>query len=228
MNNIRLKKSCSRYDSKNFGRRGVAPIIATLLLVVIAVVGGSLIFSFSQGFFATAQISDSPQIEHINILGYDATDGDTLQFHDGFVSTGMDLYGNGTSNGLNESEYVAVYLKNESVNKITISEIRIVGDIYTYEDFGGATLPTFTNDCSATTIGNLDCGEYTLVTKGDGPSFEGVTVNSSSPSLEPGQTATLIFALEKDVKTGRDMQFKLSTAGGAVFVGTLQSGQLSG
>ena len=34
----------------------VAPIIATLLLVAIAVVGGSIIFVFSQGFFASAGV----------------------------------------------------------------------------------------------------------------------------------------------------------------------------
>jgi len=44
----------------------------------------------------------------------------------------------------------------------------------------------------------------------------------------PGSVAGLIFALEKDVKSGRDMQFKLSTSSGAVFVGTLNSGQQSG
>jgi flagellin-like protein len=66
-------------------RRGVAPVIATLLLVAIAVVGGSIVFVFSQGFFSSAQISGSPNIESIKILGYDATDGNATQFHDGFV-----------------------------------------------------------------------------------------------------------------------------------------------
>lgn len=45
-----LHKNKSR-GSKNFPRRGVAPVIATLLLVAIAVVGGSIIFVFAQGFF---------------------------------------------------------------------------------------------------------------------------------------------------------------------------------
>ena len=37
--------------------KAVAPVIATLLLVAIVVVGGSIIFVFSQGFFSNAEIS---------------------------------------------------------------------------------------------------------------------------------------------------------------------------
>jgi len=59
--------------------RAVAPVIATLLMVAIAVVGGSIIFVFSQGFFSQAQISGTPTIELIKIVGYDARDVTTLQ-----------------------------------------------------------------------------------------------------------------------------------------------------
>ena len=40
--------------------RAVAPVIATLLMVAIAVVGGTIIFVFSQGFFSSSQISGRP------------------------------------------------------------------------------------------------------------------------------------------------------------------------
>jgi len=210
------------HTNKMTSRRAVAPVIATLLLVAIAVVGGSIIFVFSQGFFSSAQISGSPQIESVKILGYDATDGDKLVFHDGFQSTTADLTGNATSDGLKATEYVGVYLKNDSVNKITFSEIRVAGDVYTYVDLAGAAIPSYT-----TGLGTLGDPEYTIVAIGNGIG-EGETIDSSAPSMEPGQQATLIFALEKDVKSGRDMQFKLQTASGAVFVGTLNSGQQSG
>jgi flagellin-like protein len=210
------------HTNKMTSRRAVAPVIATLLLVAIAVVGGSIIFVFSQGFFSSAQISGSPNIESVKILGYDATDGDQMLFHDGFQSTGLVAYGNSTaSDGLKQNEYVGVYLKNDSVNKITFSEIRVAGDIYTYEDLAGAALPAWDS-------GTLPAATYTIVATGDGIPGEGETINSSSPSMEPGQQATLVFALEKDVKSGRDLQFKLQTASGAVFVGTLNSGQQSG
>jgi flagellin-like protein len=210
------------HTNKMTSRRAVAPVIATLLLVAIAVVGGSIIFVFSQGFFSSAQISGSPNIESVKILGYDATDGDEMLFHDGFQSTGAVAYGNSTdSDGLKADEFVGVYLKNDSVNKITFSEIRVAGDIYTYEDLAGDPLPAWNS-------GTLPAKTYTIVSVGDGAGGEGETINSSAPSMEPGQQATLVFALEKDVKSGRDLQFKLQTASGAVFVGTINSGQQSG
>lgn len=199
-------------------RRAVAPVIATLLLVAIAVVGGSIIFVFSQGFFSSAQISGSPQIESIKILGYDATDGDLSTSHDGYEASV--LTGNSTSNGLKANEYIFVYVKNDSVNKVTFSEIRLAGDVYTYIDFAGAVLPTWNT-------AGLEASEYTMVAVGDGV-VEFETIDSSAPELQPGQEATIVLELEKDVKTGRDMQFKLSTANGAVFVGTINSGQQSG
>jgi len=198
-------------------RRAVAPVIATLLLVAIAVVGGSIIFVFSQGFFSSAQISGSPQIESVKILGYDATDGAEMQYHDGVTS--QVATGNATSNGLNAGEYVGVYLKNDSVNKITIGELRIAGDIYIYVDGTGSALTAWTG-ANAT----FPTGSYTLIDVGTGD----VTIDSSSPTLEPGQQATVVFVLEKDVKSGRDLQFKLQTAAGAVFVSTINSAQQSG
>ena len=153
-------------------RRAVAPVIATLLLVAIAVVGGSIIFVFSQGFFSSAQVSGSPNIESVKILGYDATDGNRTQFHDGLTPLGL-ASGNNTSNGLQEDEYVTVYLKNDSVNKVTFSEIRLAGTIYTYQDFSGADLPDYGNALNAT--------EYTIVVIGDDGTGEAVTLNSSAP-----------------------------------------------
>jgi len=46
--------------------------------------------------------------------------------------------------------------------------------------------------------------------------------------FQPGQTATVILALDTDFKSGRDTQFKLTTTNGAVFVGTVVIGQQSG
>jgi flagellin-like protein len=140
------------HTNKMTSRRAVAPVIATLLLVAIAVVGGSIIFVFSQGFFSSAQISGSPQIESIKILGYDATDGNSTQFHDGI--TGNVTSGADDSLGLQTDEYVTVYLKNDSVNKVTLSEIRLAGTVYDYAA-GSGTLPNFG--------GALVAGDYQVV-----------------------------------------------------------------
>ena len=236
MNNyIQLKKTHARCVSQNFQRPGIAPVIATLLLVAIAVVGGSIIFVFSQGFFATAQISGSPQIESIKILGYDATDGDELQFNDGISTSSADLAGNSISDELRSGEYIAVYLKNNSVNQITINEIRLAGTVYPFIDLGaqGALMPYTTVAGAAcadpTSSSELDCGEYTMVSQADdGTGTDGLLSTTRAPELQPGQEATVVIAIEKDVKIGRDMQFRLATTNGAVFITTIQSGQQSG
>jgi len=211
------------HTNKMTSRRAVAPVIATLLLVAIAVVGGSIIFVFSQGFFSSAQISGSPNIESIKILGYDATDGNATQYHDGFV-TNQTATGASASDGLKAGEYIAVYLKNDSVNKVTFSEIRLAGEVYSYVDKGGANLPAYSTD-----IGATNTAEYTIVVEGyvDGTNHD-ITLDSSSPSLQPGQQATMMIQLENDIKSGRDLQYKRTTSSGAVFVGTPQTGQQSG
>ncbi|GFN40744.1 MAG: hypothetical protein YK1312THETA_50001, partial [Marine Group I thaumarchaeote] len=50
---MRSKWKLARWRTKH---RAVAPVIATLLMVAIAVVGGTIIFVFSQGFFNQAQV----------------------------------------------------------------------------------------------------------------------------------------------------------------------------
>ena len=185
-------------------RRAVAPIIATLLLVAIAVVGGSIIFVFSQGFFSSAQVSGSPNIESLKFTGYDATDGVTLLVHDGAAYAAANTAGNGLITG----EEVAIYVQNNGVGKATMGEIRFAGSVYTY--LPGTTVFTGT--------GNV----YHIMNDAT------TSLNTTAPELQPGQQATIVLELGENVKSGRDAQFKLSTANGAVFVGTVIAGQQSG
>lgn len=190
-------------------RRAVAPIIATLLLVAIAVVGGSIVFVFSQGFFSSAQVSGAPNIESLKFTGYDATDGAALKLHDGGQTTATT---GSAGNGLTTGERVAVYVQNQGVNKVTLGEIRFAGSVYSYSP--GATLGNFVNGTGAT---------YSILTQSPG-----TLVSTTSPEIQAGQQATVILDLAENVKTGRDAQFKLSTSNGAVFVGTVIAGQQSG
>ncbi len=223
-----MTKLQSKY--KLTSRRAVAPVIATLLLVAIAVVGGSIVFVFSQGFFSSAQISGSPNIESLRIIGYDATDGPVLQIHDG-LATGV-LQGNATNNGLVANERVAVYIQNNSVQKVTLGEIRFAGTVYSFVP--GVT--TGLADPFGTVGGDLyDAGllsaSYMIVTKSNGvlgSETAATVLDATAAEIQPGQQATLLIQLDENVKIGRDAQFKLSTANGAVFVGTIIAGQLSG
>jgi len=216
--------------SKNIPRRGVAPIIATLLLVAIAVVGGSIIFVFAQGFFSTAQVSGTPSIELVKIIGYDARDVVKVKAHDGIEiegEKGKDCCG--IIDGLlNTDERIAIYLQNNSVEKVFLSEIRIAGVVYDFT--------TYTTIPPPFSIGRWDQanvkpqqGEYVLLaghnaTKGPNTDL----IQNPSASMEPGQLLTILVDLDQPYKIHRDAQFKLTTATGAVFVSTIIMGGSSG
>jgi len=198
-------------------RRAVAPVIATLLMVAIAVVGGTIIFVFSQGFFSQAQISGTPSIESIKIFGYDARDISALRAHDGQTMPALSA-GNTTGNvlGKNVDERVAVFIKNDSVNQVLFSEIRLGGTVYTYD--------------TATTLSDWDDtadlipGEYSVMLD----ATAGGILQELAATVQPGGTVTLIVDLDDNFPIGRDTQFKLTTTNGAVFVGTVVMGQNAG
>ena len=190
--------------------RAVAPVIATLLMVAIAVVGGTIIFVFSQGFFNQAQVSGTPTIESVKILGYDARDVQFLEAHNGITLTadGSDP----TNQGKNVGEYVIVYVKNDSVGQLLFSEIRLGGTVYTYDNPG--ILPV--------AFDPLQSGQYYVLANHTS------SIAAQAGLAEPGQTIGILFELADNYPTGRDTQFKLSTTNGAVFVGTVVMGQNTG
>ena len=191
--------------------RAVAPVIATLLMVAIAVVGGTIIFVFSQGFFSQSQISGTPSIESVKILGYDSRDVANLIAHDGI--TMIDAGSDSTTPGKNIGEYVVVYVQNDSVGQILFSEIRLGGTVYNYFQAPTAGIDPFTAGSG---------GTYTVLTN----STHGIAQQAAV--AEPGETVGILFDLDDNFPTGRDTQFKLTTTNGAVFVGTVVMGQNTG
>jgi flagellin-like protein len=203
-------------QNKLTSRRAVAPVIATLLLVAIAVVGGSIVFVFSQGFFG------APQIESLQINGYDATDVTNLQLHDGSLieqSAVPAVFSGVANDGLLTGERVAIYVTNQGVSQAALTEVRFAGSVYTY------ATATDLDDFAANTF--LDAQEFTIIEKGVALDVAEVS-QSPTAIIQPGQQATILLELEQDVQFGRDAQFKLTTANGAVFVGTVVAGQQSG
>ena len=185
-------------------RRGVAPIIATLLLVAIAVVGGAIVFAYSQNFFSSSQVSGKPNIESLKVIGYDGRDITTGMFNhnsQAIASTTGGLADNLKSSG----EYVTAYLKNDSVQTVTLGEVRLGGATYNY-----VAAPT------ALTAGTFGVYAGTAL------------ITSPVAEIQPGQTATIVMDLSENMKIGRDVQFKITTTNGAVFVGTVVMGQQSG
>ena len=222
-----LNKNVSR-DSKNFPRRGVAPVIATLLLVAIAVVGGSIIFVFAQGFFSDSQVSGIPKIELVKIIGYDARDVVKVKAHDGIEiegEKGKDCCGI-IDGKINTDERIAIYLQNNSAEEVYFSEIRISGVVYDFT--------TYTTIPPPFSIGRWDMdnvkpqpGEYVLLA-GHNATVGGDLLQFPAPRMEPGELITILVDLDQPHQIPRDAQFKLTTATGSIFVSTIIMGQSSG
>jgi hypothetical protein len=200
--------------------KAVAPVIATLLMVAIAVVGGTIIFVFSQGFFSSSQISGTPQIEAVQILGYDARAVTALQMHDG-NNMSPSTSGDGDPN-VEADERVAIYITNNSVQKIVLGEVAFGGYVYEYKNVATPGLELW--DALPGAAG-LNLGNYTVLTGTNGGDQ---LLNEGAGEIAAGQTASIILDLESDLRIGRSSQFKLTTSNGNVFVGTVSVGQQSG
>jgi len=203
--------------------RAVAPVIATLLLVAIAVVGGTIIFSFTQGIFSASQISGYPTIEFLEIVGYDARDVNVLQAHQGLVMATPNSGGNANA-AKQKDERIGVYIQNHSVQDITIAKLLFAGTKHVYA--GTTTLDAFGPGSSISGSGGPS-GEpqYGILIKTDGTSD--TIRNEPAPIIKAGEVDTIILALDSDFKIGRDVQFQIETTNGAIFVGTVIIGSAS-
>ena len=196
---------------KNTKKRAVAPVVSTILLVAIAVVGGTIIFTFSEGFFSSAQISGYPKIEPMGIIGFDATDGSELVAHDGIIT----LPGSsGNANNIKSiGERIIIYFKNNSHEKISINELRFGGMIYNFD-----TSVTNLDTSAASTAPTV--GGYVIL---NDPSNNGL-LNSNSAIVHPGETTSIVLGLSQNIHVGRDAQFKLTTNNGNMIVSTITIG----
>jgi flagellin-like protein len=208
------------HRSKKLHRRAVAPVIATLLLVAIAVVGGSIIFVFSQGFFSTSQVSGAPQIELVKIFGYDLRDVSSLKAHNGLDILPANCCGI-SDEAKNPDERIAIYIQNQSIIPITILELRLGGVEYQYASYSKL------GPWQADPIGPQQ-GEYVIMTGNDGTPPPNDLSQEGSPKIPSGGVVTLVLDLDRTLTNGRDMQIKLTTSAGNVFVSTTVVGQYVG
>jgi len=66
--------------------REFSPGFVIVMLVIVAALGGGINFALTQGYMNSVQASGLSGIETILFLGYDATDSDTLVYHDDYLS----------------------------------------------------------------------------------------------------------------------------------------------
>lgn len=199
--------------------RAVAPVIGTLLLIAISTVGGSSVFVYSQDSISASQISGSPNVELIKIIGYDSRDVDKLLLHDGNEILANNCCG--VPDGKkNYDERIAVYVQNYSVQPVTISEFRFEGNVYSFTP--------------ASKIGEWDKigmghkphpNEYIIVNSHlGGKNYE--VVDDSSAVIPPGEIVTILLDLGNGLVMSHDFQIKITTNNGNIFVSNMEIGQM--
>jgi len=196
-----------------YSQRAVAPIIATLLMVAISVVGGILIFVFAQGFFTDTNIG-TPNIESLEIFGYDASDVAALRTHvfDPITGTNTVTVSAAASSNLKDNDGITLFVRNKGAGPVTIDRIKVYGTDYLWDlaATGGtasATVPV--------------AQKFAL-------SSDGTVDLTDGPVIEPGQEVTIYIRYEQDtnglVKIGRPIPVVVVTGNGATFTKQLQNG----
>jgi len=161
--------------------RAVAPVIATILLVAIAVVGGTLIFSFSQGFFSEQQLNTPAAMDQLIFNGYDARDTSArIGYNGSSVTISATTPGNGK---LAINDELWVYIQNVGTNDLNIVTVTFAGNTYTFDGADSTS------------------GLYNLAS----PGIVGDQV------LNPGEESIVIVSLSEDIKMGRAGLLQVTT-----------------
>ena len=196
-------------QKQHYTKRAVAPIIATLLMVAISVVGGILIFVFAQDFFTTTNVS-APHIDSLQIFGYDASDAVSLTTH---AATTLASAGGAVNQKLIDSEAFAVYIRNTGASPVILETVKVFGTEHTF-------------DTSSTTIsGTVPVNNKWVATKGNASA---ATTATGNQIINPGEELTMVIAYDTDtngeVKIGRPIPVVIKTGNGAVFTKQVQNG----
>jgi len=190
-------------------RKAVAPIIATLLMVAISVVGGILIFVFAQGFFQDTSIQ-SPTIDSIEIFGYNANDTD----EEFIIHNGEAFDAGGTIGAtLQDDDPFALFIRNTGSVAVAIETIRVFGVKYTLD---------------IESLGNQESN--TLPAKLEFALLQNIATGYKANGLiEPGQELTVVIRYDESntngkVKVGRPILVQVKTGSGAVFTKQMRNG----
>ena len=238
----------------NSKRRGVSPIIATLMLIAITVVGGILIFVFSQGFFNTNQVASSNAPDRVSVTSWNFTKslGDVSAKTGLTDANGAQMWGIGTNatipgsaSSLNAFDWVVIQVKNSGNSPVPVTKVTINGIVYTPGTVPAGTtltgaktsvLPSTgsnacnaaSNACFVVTSGNTPMG-----TSGGGqPTNQGSDTASASlettPTIPAGKTVSIAVELNgKDftpIKIGSSAIVQITTSSGNTILATATAG----
>ena len=212
--NLLFKKRKSR-------KKAVAPIIATLLMVAIAVVGGILIFVFAQGFFTDTNVQ-GPSIDYLQIFAYDARDDGRVGTPacsaaiDRATHTGLciETTSSAVSADLTEDDDIALFIRNTGAGTVVIDSITVRSQAYTAVQTGTTTAiaaPADTQFCITAVLPSANAA---------GTCVPAVIPSGSERTMLIGYDSTA----EGDIKLGRSILIKISTGNGATFTINVRNG----
>lgn len=211
------------YFVRKKSHRGVAPIIATLLLIAIAVIGGVMIYVFTQGFFGNTSISASPSVDTIIMSGYDMREIEGKQpcnnpnnppdsgvtTHEGKITCHGDNPGNNDRGGKFGDEAGTIFIRNVGQEPYTLVKLEVNGRVL-----------EFRSDDNA--IRNQD-GVYGIYTVPDTRTVTADTTLREVATILPGQEGTLVVTFDgtapddNAAATGRIIPIKLTSSSGSVY-----------
>jgi len=193
-------------------RRAVAPIIATLILVAIAVVGGVMIFVFAQDFFGGESMTGPGTIDTISLGGYDLRDIAALASLKSHIATDMVCDDCDAGGGLAVTDLGAVYIKNSGATPVTIQSITINDKKYTLDGVGVAPIATF------------QAQEFTVYTE---DLVGGVISVQADATIAGADTGTIFFRAADAIGAGRTISLMVTTGSGQEFSFNVVIGQKS-
>lgn len=157
----------------------------------------------------------TPNIESLEIFGYDASDVAALRTHtfDPLLGTPNTItVSAAASSNLKDSDGITLFVRNKGAGPVTIDRIKVYGTDYLWD------LAASAGTASATVPA---AQKFALST-------DGTTSLTAGPVIEPGQEATIIIRYEEDtngkVKIGRPIPVVIVTGNGATFTKQLQNG----
>lgn len=198
--------------SKKESHRAVAPIIATLILVAIAVVGGVMIFVFAQDFFGGESMTGPGTIDQISMSGYDFRDvavGTFIKDHEGVDIEFVSAVAAGTTGNFAEGDGGAIFIRNAGTTDVSVTRVTVTDKEMT---FLGTAL-------SATNL--LVKGSYVMYAD----DLAGTRQQLTSANIPAGETATVAFGNDVLTKNGRTVAVDVTTGSGQKFTFSVVVGQ---
>jgi len=187
-------------------------------MVAIAVVGGMLVFVFSQDFFTATDTMTGPTIEILRIFGYDVRDvgNNLIENHEGATCNVVGAAGA----TLADEDVFAVYVRNLGSNDV------IIGDVSVNNVKGLVVADTALASTVAIHPVGPEWAVITTATCGTGTAGSGKVIGA-------GRDATILIAYDTTtfgdpVKIGRPIFLKVETSSGNIFTKQIVNGRQVG